>query len=62
MKKKSTVRCAMYKMHKDHFNGKWMVFFEQGKLKEYIQSFNTQEEAKAFCDINNGVVLSMAGK
>lgn len=46
----------MYKIHRDHANNKWNVFRQVDGREEFVRSFDDLEDARDFCDINNGVL------
>ena len=45
----------MYKIHRDTANNKWNVFRVLNGREEFIRAFDELEDARDFCDINNGL-------
>lgn len=48
----------MYRYHYDHVTDQWNIFKVVGGREEYVRFFNELEDARSFCDINNGAAVS----
>jgi hypothetical protein len=48
-----------YVIHRDHASQCWNVFKKVGFAEEFVQNFENLEDARDFCDINNGVLEAL---
>jgi hypothetical protein len=43
----------MFVTHKDFANDRWNVFYNDHGEEDFVDSFDTLEEAEDFCAVNN---------
>jgi hypothetical protein len=43
----------MYKFYRDYLYGRWNVYFTHDGKEDYIQSFDTADEAFDYCNQKN---------
>ena len=48
-----------YVIHRDISENKWNVYKRVGMTEDFIKSFTELGDAQDFCDINNGVQVSV---
>lgn len=51
---------VQYVIRRDHACQRWNVFKKVGFAEEFVQGFAELEDARDFCDINNGVLEAMS--
>lgn len=52
----------MYKFYRDFLRAQWNVYFCHDGKEDYECSFDTVEEASAYCDKKNMALISFGGE